>query len=97
MSTIAKERRGSETLNIRIQRELRELIDRAASVTGTTRACFVREAARQAAREALLDQTLFMVTPKQFAKYERLFHRPGRPNARLRETMKRSLPWANES
>ena len=53
-----------DTLNLRIKPEERGLIDRAATLTGKTRTDFVLEAARHAAEEALLDRTVFAVSPE---------------------------------
>lgn len=52
-----------DTLNSRIQPELRALIDRAAKVWGKIRTDFILDAARIAAEEALLDQALLLVSP----------------------------------
>ncbi|HVO99215.1 MAG TPA: DUF1778 domain-containing protein, partial [Bryobacteraceae bacterium] len=77
----------------RIKPELRGLIDRAAELSGKNRTDFVLDAARNAAENALLDRTVFAVTPKAYAEFlARLDARP-RPNARLRRTMKTAAPW----
>ena len=55
-----------QTLNIRIQPEVRGLIDRAAELAGRTRTDFVLDAARRAAEDALLDRTLFTVSPQAY-------------------------------
>jgi uncharacterized protein (DUF1778 family) len=56
-----------ETLNVRIKAEDRNLIDRAAHVLGKSRTDFLLEAGRRAAEDALLDRTLFKVSPKAYA------------------------------
>ncbi|HVP00724.1 MAG TPA: DUF1778 domain-containing protein, partial [Bryobacteraceae bacterium] len=61
MSTTLKPKR--DTLNLRIKPELRGLIDRAAELSGKNRTDFVLDAARNAAENALLDRTVFAVTP----------------------------------
>jgi len=48
-----------DTLSLRIKPEDQGLIDRAAQLTGKTKTVFVLDAARQAAEDALLDQTRF--------------------------------------
>jgi uncharacterized protein (DUF1778 family) len=50
-----------QTLNIRIQPEVRGLIDLAAELAGKTRTDFVLDAAPRAAEETLHDRTLFTV------------------------------------
>ncbi len=59
--------RPRETLNIRIRAEERGLIDRAAAARGTNRTDFILDAARRAAEDALLDQSLISVGPKAYA------------------------------
>ena len=82
-----------ETLNLRIKAEERGLIDRAATLTGKTRTDFVLEAARHAAEEALLNRTIFAVSPEAYAAFlTRLDEKP-RPNDRLRRTVQITPPW----
>jgi uncharacterized protein (DUF1778 family) len=82
-----------DTLNLRIKPEERALIDRAATLTGKTRTDFVLEAARQAAEEALLDRTVFTVSPEAYAKFLARLDEAPKPNERLRRTMQSSAPW----
>jgi uncharacterized protein (DUF1778 family) len=82
-----------DTLNLRIKPEERGLIDRAATLTGKTRTDFVLEAARQAAEEALLDRTVFTVSPEAYAKFLARLDEAPKPNERLRRTMRSSPPW----
>jgi len=82
-----------ETLNLRIKPEEKKLIDRAAKARGKTRTNFVLEAARAAAEETLLDQTLLTTTQKAHAAFiARLDINPN-PNPRLRKTMQSPSPW----
>ncbi|MFO1061101.1 MAG: DUF1778 domain-containing protein [Dongiaceae bacterium] len=82
-----------EALNLRIKPEDRGLIDRAAALTGRTRTDFVLEAARHAAEEALLDRTIFAVSPQAFAQFLARLDEPPEPNERLRRTMRATPPW----
>jgi uncharacterized protein (DUF1778 family) len=82
-----------ETLNVRIKPEDRSLIDRAAHLVGKSRTDFLLEAARRAAEDALLDQTLFKVSPKIYAQFVARLDAPPAPNARLRRTMTTPAPW----
>jgi uncharacterized protein (DUF1778 family) len=82
-----------DTLNLRIRPEERGLIDRAAALTGKTRTDFVLEAARQAAEEALLDQTVLTVSPEAYAQFRARLDEPPKPNERLRRTMQAVPPW----
>ncbi len=82
-----------ETLNVRIKPEDRNLIDRAAQLTGKSRTDFLIEAGRRAAEDALLDQTLFKVSPEVYAAFVARLDAPPAPNARLRRSMKTPAPW----
>jgi uncharacterized protein (DUF1778 family) len=82
-----------ETLNLRIKREQRGLIDRAAKTAGKNRTDFVLEAACRAAEHALLDRTVFSVSPKAYAEFLARLDAPPEPNERLRRTMQSPAPW----
>ena len=82
-----------EPLNLRIKPEERGLIDRAATLTGKTRTDFVLEAARRAAEEALLDRTIFIVSPEAYAQFVARLDEPPKPNDRLRRTLQTTPPW----
>jgi uncharacterized protein (DUF1778 family) len=93
MRTSLEEQTKRATLNLRIKPELRGLIDRAAELLGKSRTDFVLEAARCAAETALLDRTVFVVSPKAYAEFLARLDAPPRPNARLRRTLKAPAPW----
>ena len=80
-------------LNLRIKPEERGLIDRAATLTGKNRTDFVLEAARRAAEEALLDRTMFLVSPDAYAAFVKRLDETPKPNERLRRTMQTTPPW----
>ena len=82
-----------ETLNLRIKAEERSLIDRAAKARGKNRTDFVLEAARNAAEEALLEQSLILVTPQVYARFLDHLDAPAQPNPRLRKTLHAKQPW----
>lgn len=82
-----------DTLNLRIKPEERSLIDRAAKARGKNRTDFVLDAARQAAEEALLDQTIFSASPAAYAVFLARLDMPPQPNERLRRTMQTPAPW----
>ncbi|MCC5074444.1 DUF1778 domain-containing protein [Xanthomonas campestris] len=82
-----------ETLNLRIKPEERSLIDRAAKARGKNRTDFVLDAARSAAEEVLLDQTLIAASPDAYAAFLARLDMPPQPNARLRKTMQTPAPW----
>lgn len=93
MAVPEAERTKRETLNLRIQPELRGLIDRAAELLGKNRTDFLLDAARHAAENALLDRTVFAVSPKAYAEFVARLDAPPRPNARLRRSLQAPAPW----
>lgn len=82
-----------DTLNLRIKPEDRSMIERAAQVRGKTRTDFVLDAARAAAEEALLEQTLIKVTPEAYATFLERLDAPAASNERLRKTLRSKAPW----
>jgi uncharacterized protein (DUF1778 family) len=93
MRAPTSEKSGRQTLNIRIQPDIRCLIDRAAELAGRTRTDFVLDAARRAAEDAILDRTLFLVSPQAYRQFLNRLDAPPRPNKRLRKTMQTPAPW----
>lgn len=93
MATVPKASSQRETLNIRIKREERSFIDRAAKMRGKNRTDFILDAARLAAEEALLDRTLITASPKAYAEFLKRLDLPPRPNAQLRKTMQTRSLW----
>lgn len=82
-----------DTFNFRIKPEDRGLIERAATITGKTRTDFVLEAARRAAEEALLDRTVFTVSPAAYASFLARLDEPPKPSERLQRAMQTVPPW----
>lgn len=82
-----------ETLNLRIRPEVRDVIDRAAELTGKSRTDFVLEAARRAAEDALLDRTVFAVDEETYARFVARLDAPPNANERLRKTVQKKAPW----
>lgn len=89
MSNAAKR----ESLNIRIKPDERGLIDRAARAKGKNRTDFILDAARAAAEEALLDQTIIATSPEVYAQFLARLDMPPQPNERLLKTMRTAAPW----
>ena len=93
MATTPNRTATRHSLNLRIKPELRGLIDRAAQLAGKNRTDFVLDAARRAAEDALLDRTVFSVSPKAYAEFLTRLDAPPQPNDRLRRTMRTAAPW----
>ena len=93
MNTLQPAKVRRDTLNLRIKPELRGLIDRAAELTGKNRTDFLLNAARHAAEDALVDRTVFAVSPKAYAEFLARLDAPPQPNPRLRRSLETSAPW----
>jgi uncharacterized protein (DUF1778 family) len=63
-------------INLRARASDRDLIDRAAQAQGKTRSEFMLEAARERARQFLVDQVFFQFDAKAFKRFERLLDAP---------------------
>jgi uncharacterized protein (DUF1778 family) len=81
------------TLNLRIKPADRDLIDRAAAVSGKNRTDFILEAARASAEDILLKSTIVWANSDAYAEFLRLLEAPPAPNDRLRKTMEVVPPW----
>jgi uncharacterized protein (DUF1778 family) len=93
MTTSSHRHVSRSLLNLRIKPELRGLIDRAAQLVGKCRADFVLEAAQRAAEDALLDRTVFTISPEVYGEFLIRLDAPPQPNERLRRTMQTPAPW----
>ncbi len=80
-------------MKLRIKRELRTMIDRAAVLTGKNASDFIVDAARRAAEDAILDNTVFTFTPRAYTEFLAKLDAPPRPNTRLRRSLQTMPPW----
>jgi uncharacterized protein (DUF1778 family) len=95
MPTVTKETAPppvTRAVNLRVREDVRDLIDQAARVNGKTRSDFMIEAARQAAVNALLDQTFVRVDAETYAQFLSVLDRP--PSGEGYERLMRARkPW----
>jgi uncharacterized protein (DUF1778 family) len=83
----------AKPVNLRIREEIRSLIDRAAKAQGKSRSDFMIDAARRAAEDALLDQTLIRVNHAEYEQFVSILDRP--PDAeKFARLMNAPRPWA---
>jgi uncharacterized protein (DUF1778 family) len=80
-------------VNLRVRPEIRSLIDRAAKANGKTRSEFMIDAARRAAEEAVLDQTLVRVDQATYDMFLEALDQPP-SGAGFDRLMRASKPWA---
>ena len=81
-----------EAFKLRIRQEDRGLIDRAAAPAGKSTTEFVLEAARRVAEDALLDQALFVASPKTLDTFRTLLDVPLQANDKLRRMLQAPVP-----
>ena len=82
----------TKPVQLRIRKDITDLFDRAAGAHGKSRSDFMIDAARRAAEDALLDQTLVRVDHESFQHYLAALDKPpsGDGFARLMNAPK---PW----
>ncbi|MHB1353173.1 MAG: type II toxin-antitoxin system TacA family antitoxin [Thiobacillus sp.] len=82
----------TRAVNLRVRDDIRDLIDQAARSQGKSRSEFMIDAARRAAEDALLDQTLVRVDQKTYKHFLNVLDKPpgGEGYNRL---MKVKKPW----
>lgn len=87
------EAREKTSINLRVSKQMRTLIDAAAAIVGKSRTEFMLESARQHAIDVLLDQRLFALNAEQYAAFERALANPPPPNAKLKQLLASKSPW----
>ena len=87
------ERARRSLVNLRVSADDRDLITRAAEALGKNRSEFMLDAARQAARDALLDRTLFRLDSDRFDTFAALLDAPAAPNEKLKRLLSTPAPW----
>jgi len=79
-------------VNLRVRDDVRALIDRAAKSHGKSRSEFMIDAARRAAEDALLDQTLVRVDAATHAHFLEVLDQPP-SGAGFERLMAATKPW----
>ena len=85
--------RRSATIHVRAPQKARDLIERAAEVSGKTMTDFVLDSATKCAIEVLLDQRLFVLDAERHDAFLRALDAPPPPNAKLKALMRRKPLW----
>lgn len=86
----------TRAINLRVREETRTLIDRAAKALGRSRSDFMIDAARRAAEEAILNQTVMMVDRASYELFLEILDRPPQTNTKLRHTLQTPAPWERQ-
>ena len=98
MSAAARARRGKMQrrdviINLRATPQLRDLIDKAATLIGQNRTEFMLESSRRRAENVLLDQRLFVLDSAHYEKFLKLLDTPPKPNEELKSLLAMKAPW----
>ena len=81
------------SINIRVQRQQRDLIDRAVKVLSKNRSDFMLEVACREAENVLLDRRYFDLEKAEFDRFLAALDKPPRENDRLRRMLVTPPPW----
>ncbi|WP_293132085.1 DUF1778 domain-containing protein [Microcoleus sp. bin38.metabat.b11b12b14.051] len=81
------------TINIRVQPNQLDLIDRAAQLQGKSRSQFILESAYQKAQNILLNRYFFGLNELKFKHFLALVDAPPIPNQQLNALLKTKSPW----
>ena len=84
---------ATRTVNLRIDDDRRELIDRAAEAVGKDRTAFMLEAATSAAESVLLDRRVFKLDPSAWDKLNAILDAAPADSTGLRALFSKRAPW----
>lgn len=94
MSTQTASRKlRAENINLRVTRNQKALIDRAATALGRNRSDFMLDAACQEAESVLLDRRYFVLSEAEFRRFTDLLDKPPASNPRLAHLLRTKAPW----
>lgn len=71
--------RKEDRLELRLERDRRELLDAAAKVSGVSTSAFVLTHATEAARDVLADRTHYVLPPERWTEFLELLDRKEQP------------------
>ena len=91
-ATKSSKTRG-KNINLRVSREQKSLIDRAAQALGRNRSDFMLEIACREAESVLLDRRYFTLPEEEFRRFTAMLDKPPARNPRLARLLRTSAPW----
>ena len=77
-----------ERIDLRTSREVKDLIQRAAELLGTTMSAFIIHRSYDAAREVVAQQESLVLSDRDRDRFLQLLERPPRPNRALRQLLR---------
>ena len=85
--------RKTERQEVRLTLAQKEILARAAAITGKNVSDFILESSVLAAEMAILEQRVFVVSGKEFEWWEKLFDSDPQPNPGLDRLFSKPLSW----
>ena len=85
--------KNRNTYSFRFPAEVVAMVDRAAATSHKDRTEFVLDAMVRAAKEALLDQRLFVLDDVEYQRVVEMIEKPGEPNDALKALARRVPIW----
>jgi uncharacterized protein (DUF1778 family) len=89
----ARRRTRTRTINIRVEPNQRDVIDRAAKVLGKDRSAFMLDIAYREAERVLLDRRLFALNEAAYDEFVAALDAQPADNPRLRQLLRTPAPW----
>jgi uncharacterized protein (DUF1778 family) len=83
----------AENINLRVSRNQKALIDRAAESLGRNRSDFMLEVACREAESVLLDRRYFSLGEAEFRRFIAMLDKPPASNPRLARLLRTKAPW----
>lgn len=81
------------TINIRVIRRQRDLIDQAARLASKTRTGFILDAATSEAENTILDQHVFRLSAEKHKQFVEILDRPPSASPALRKLLSKKPGW----
>jgi len=88
-----KQANKSERLDLRLSAAQRAVLASAASLKQQSLTEFVLTSTLEAAENAILDQTLFMLDKRSFERFEKALNEPAKVNKKLLALLSEPSPW----
>jgi uncharacterized protein (DUF1778 family) len=84
----AAARSKEERIDLRTSREVKQLLQRAAELLGTTLSAFIIHRSYDAAKEVLAQQESLVLSDRERDRFLQLLESPPRPNRALRQLLR---------
>jgi len=83
----------NESINLRVSKKEKTLIDRAAKLLDRSRSDFMLEAACREAEALLLDQNHFSLSEEKFKRFMAMLDESPSDNVKLKKLLESKAPW----